>query len=241
METRTIVQEISESLHQLADPDKAKILQRFFKTGPGEYGEGDLFLGIQIPAIRALVKRVYTRVSLTDCEQLLASSYHEERMVAVLCLVEKGKREKDEGRLEGIVSFYLQHTSSINNWDLVDLSCYKLLGPWFFTRDKEPLYALARSGDLWKERIAMITTYYFIKRDEYADTLQIAELLLNHTHDLIHKAVGWMLREVGNRAPEVERNFLRNRYTGMPRTMLRYAIEKFPDEERLQYLHGKIT
>ncbi len=235
-----MVEQIINELAACGDPERAAHQCRFFKTGPGEYGEGDSFLGVEMPKQRALVKRYAGQVSLDDLEQLITRPYHECRMTALLLTVELFQKSRNDEARRAYVSFYLDHLDQINNWDLVDVTCYKILGPWLLERDRVILYRLAESADLWRQRIAVVTTYCFIKHGQYRDTLDIADLLLHHEHDLIHKAVGWMLREVGNRAPEVEREFLRDRYTHMPRTMLRYAIEKFPETERRAYLHGLI-
>ncbi len=231
---------ITEDLKDLIVPGKKVILQRFFKTGPGEYGEGDTFIGVTMPNIRKVSKR-YTREStLEDIEQLLRSGVHEYRMTALILLVNKFEKTVDKNEKENYVSYYLDHVKYIDNWDLVDVTCYKILGPWLYTRDRTVLYELAKTDHLWSQRIAMITTMFFIREHDYTDTLRLSDILLEHPHDLIHKAVGWMLREVGNRDPKTERSFLATRYERMPRTMLRYAIEKFPETERRAYLHGKI-
>lgn len=230
--------EISSELRKLAEPERAKTHQRFFKTGKGEYGEGDMFLGIRVPHIRKLVRK-FRGLTLEDTEKLLHSRWHEERLFALLVLVDSYKR--DDGKLkEKIYNLYMSSTQWINNWDLVDLSAPHIPGAWLFNRDRKPLYEFAESSDLWKKRIAILSTQHFIRKNDYTDTLAISEKLLQDNHDLIHKAVGWMLREVGKRNLESEEKFLRKHYMNMPRTMLRYAIEKFPEEKRQKYLKGKI-
>ena len=216
----------------------ATFLQRFFKTGPGEYGEGDRFIGVRLPAMR-LVCRTCRGVGLPAVRTLLRSRVHEERLLALLMLVDAFGRG-DERERKAIYDLYLSHTAFINNWDLVDSSAAHIVGGWLRDRSRAPLVKLARSASLWDRRIAIIATHHFIRLGEFADTFRIADLLLDDDHDLIHKAGGWMLREVGNRDAAAERRFLRDRYARMPRTMLRYAIEKFPEAERKRYLAGKV-
>lgn len=229
--------QLSNLLRELSDPAIAEKSLRFFKTGKGEYGEGDKFLGIRVPVLRKHAKK-FSELSLLEIHKLLMSVYHEERLCALFLLVYKYENSKHEKSV--IYKFYLNNTRYINNWDLVDSSAYKIVGAHLQDKNKSPLYKLARSKDLWERRIAIISTLHFIKNKQYEDTLEISKQLLNDKENLIHKAVGWMLREVGNQAPEVERAFLQNHYRKMPRTMLRYAIEKFPEIERKKYLHGKI-
>lgn len=230
--------ELLEHLQQLADSDIAAHSCRFFKSGKGEYGEGDRFLGIRVPVLRKLVKSCR---QLTDSEivSLLQSNWHEQRLLALLILVERFERG-DDAQQARTVSLYLEHLVWVNNWDLVDSSAYKILGPWLYKRDRALLYQLIESGDLWQKRVAIMTSLYFIKQDDYSDTLRMAEILLLDSHDLIQKAVGWMLREVGNRSRETEIRFLKKFYSRMPRTMLRYAIEKFPEAERKAFLEGRV-
>jgi 3-methyladenine DNA glycosylase AlkD len=230
--------EIQERLLKLASTEKAKILQRFFKTGPGQYGEGDTFHGITVPVLRQLVKE-YDGISLTEVGMLLKSGMHEERMLALLMLV-RAFTKSDDARKKKIYGFYLKNTRYINNWDLVDLSAPQIVGVYLADKSRKPLYVLARSSDLWQRRIAILSTFTFIRQNDFADVLEISGILLDDKHDLIHKAVGWMLREVGKRDLGVEEQFLKSRYKKMPRTMLRYAIEKFPEEKRKEYLQGKI-
>jgi 3-methyladenine DNA glycosylase AlkD len=229
---------IRKKLHALAIPADAAILQRFFKTGSGEYGEGDRFIGVKVPGLRA-VCREYRGLPLAHVRTLLRSPVHEERALALMILVDAFPRAAiDEQRT--IYHFYLEHTTFINNWDLVDLSAAQIVGGWLRGRSKAPLTRLARSKSLWERRIAMIATFDGIRNGEYDETFRIADLLLHDSHDLIHKAVGWLLREVGKRDGAAARRFLRTRYKTMPRTMLRYAIEKFPEAERRKFLRGEI-
>ena len=218
-----------------ADASQVEGLSRFFKTGPGQYGEGDKFLGIKVPVTREVVKSCWRETSLQDLEECIASEYHEVRLAALLALVELFRHNKSKQK--EYVDFYLAHTDRINNWDLVDLSCYPLLGVWLLDKDRQLLYDLARDGKTsWEQRIGIVSTMTFIRHGQLQDTFDIADLLLHHPHDLIHKAVGWLLREAGKRDKEALVAYLEPRYLTMPRTMLRYAIEKFPEAERQQYL-----
>ena len=232
------INEVSKELRDYAEPERARIHQRFFKTGRGEYGEGDKFLGIRVPHIRKLVRK-FRGLSLRDTEKLLHSRWHEERLFALLMLVDAFKRSSDELG-ENIFDLYMNSTRWINNWDLVDLSAPHIPGGWLYGRDRKPLYEFAGSDNLWKKRIAIISTHYFIRKNDFKDTLHLSKKLLKDDHDLIHKAVGWMLREVGKKDLETEEQFLRKHYMIMPRTMLRYAIEKFSEDKRQKYLKGKI-
>jgi len=231
------MKKIIDTLRELGDSDIAAHSQRFFKTGKGEYGEGDIFLGIRIPVIRKCVKE-YCEISLEDTLELLKSPYHEARLLALLILVAQYSSAKNTAGQNAVYQAYLEHTQFINNWDLVDTSAAQIVGAHLFSRNRKPLYQLARSKSLWERRISIIATFYFIRRNDFQDTLALAELLLHDKEDLIHKAVGWMLREVGNRDRDTEEGFLKKYYTSMPRTMLRYAIEKLPEKDRLAYLHG---
>ncbi len=235
MESRA--KDVSKSLRELADPRIAEHSQRFFKTGPGEYGEGDLFLGIRVPVVRRQVAK-FKDLPLEETVDLLRSSYHEERLCAVLLLVSKFK-QGNEVEKKAIYDLYLTETGFINNWDLVDSSAHFIVGAYLNDRDKGPLYELAESDSLWERRIAIISTLYQIRRNRFEETLKIAAVLRDDREDLIHKAVGWMLREVGKRDPALERFFLKQHYKKMPRTMLRYAIEKFPQKERRAFLEGR--
>ena len=218
-----------------ADESQVAGLSRFFKTGPGQYGEGDKFLGIKVPVTREVVKACWRQTSREDLEECVTSEYHEIRLAALLTLVELFKHNKKQR--QEYVDFYLAHTQYINNWDLVDLSCYPLLGVWLLDKNRSLLYDLARNGKtLWEQRIGIVSTMTFIRHGQLDDTFAIADILLHHPHDLIHKAVGWLLREAGKRDKQALINYLEPRFKDMPRTMLRYAIEKFPEEERQVYL-----
>ena len=237
-----------------ADASQVEGLSRFFKTGPGQYGEGDKFLGIKVPVTREVVKACWRETTLQDLEECIASEYHEIRLAALLALVEifaHAKRFPVQPGMtkttscparpgisqQACVDFYLAHTDRINNWDLVDLSCYPLLGVWLLDKDRQLLYDLARNGKtLWEQRIGIVSTMTFIRHGQLQDTFDIADILLHHPHDLIHKAVGWLLREAGKHDKEALVQYLKPRYQTMARTMLRYAIEKFPEAERQQYL-----
>lgn len=229
---------VQRQLQELGDPVAAAVLQRFFKTGPGEYGAGDLFLGLKVPALRRLV-REHAELSLPEITKLLRSKFHECRLLALLLLVCAFTRG-DEPTRQTIYDLYLAHTAHINNWDLVDASAEHIVGGHLWERSRRPLYRLARSASLWERRIAILGTFHFIKRRDFADTLAIAALLRDDPEDLLHKAVGWMLREVGKRDQAAEEAFLAQHYLAMPRTMLRYAIERFPEPLRLQYLKGTV-
>ena len=211
---------------------------KFFKTGKGEYGEGDKFLGIRVPVLRNLTKK-YKDLTLEEVQELLKSNFHEERLLALLLMVLKYNNENEIGK-KSIYSMYLKNTKHINNWDLVDCSAYKIVGNYLMDRDKKILYDFAESKSLWERRISIISTLEFIKESQFEDTLKISKKLINDPEDLIHKAVGWMLREVGKRDKSIEKAFLNKYYKIMPRTMLRYSIERFPKEERAQYLYGLI-
>lgn len=218
-----------------ADESQVPGLSRFFKTGPGQYGEGDKFLGIKVPVTREVVKKVWKQTTWEDLEECIGSEFHEVRLAALLTLVKIFERNRTQR--EACVDFYLRHTSSINNWDLVDLSCYPLLGVWLLDKDRSLLYRLARYGkSIWEQRIGIVSTMTFIRNGQLADTFAIADILLHHPHDLIQKAVGWLLREAGKRDRKALEEFLSTRYRTMPRTMLRYAIERFPEDDRKAYL-----
>lgn len=233
------LQELKIELKQQANAEKALIYKSFFKTAPGQYGEGDIFVGVTSPILHKIAKS-YQDLSLEDCSELLSSSIHEERMLAVFILTEQFQKAKKELFKKEIIDCYLKNIKGINSWDLVDLSAPKLLGPYLWEKNKQLLYEWAKTEDLWKQRIAIISTFYFIRKKSYSDALAIADILLNHKHDLIHKAVGWMLREIGKRDKQSEDDFLYSRYQEMPRTMLRYAIEKHPEQERQKYLKNEI-
>jgi 3-methyladenine DNA glycosylase AlkD len=227
--------EIVRELDALADARKAKVLSGFFKSGKGEYGEGDVFLGIKVPDTRMVAKRHGT-LSLKEIRRLLGSKVHEHRLAALLILVYQYDKADEEKRKE-IYDFYMKNAKRVNNWDLVDLSAERIVGPYLMKRDKSPLYKLARSDNIWERRIAILSTFHFIKNGRYSETTKIAGMLLDDKEDLIHKAVGWMLREVGKRGGLAEeRAFLDKHSRRMPRTMLRYAIERFGPEERKRYM-----
>ena len=227
---------ISAELHALASAELAVLQQRFFKTGPGQYGEGDVFLGIKVPPVRALAKR-HRDVTLDTITTLLHSKYHEERLFALLLLMQFYERATEIDR-SAAFDLYLSNTTHINNWDLVDVSSPHIIGRHLSTRPRKMLHRMAKSSLLWERRIAIIATLYFIRDNDFDDTLKIAKTLLHDEQDLMHKAVGWMLREVGKRDLEAEETFLLQHYHDMPRTMLRYAIERFPEKRRQQYLKG---
>jgi 3-methyladenine DNA glycosylase AlkD len=226
--------ETASALKKLGNPSIAEHSKNFFKALPGGYGEGDEFLGIRVPNIRKVALR-FKELPLGETEQLLHSKYHEGRLCALIILVNqaKGANEKE---LEQIFDLYLNNTTYINNWDLVDTSAEHIVGAYLTEKNRSILYELAISNDLWERRIAIMSTFHFIKNNDFTDTLGIAEILLTDKHDLIHKAVGWMLREVGKRDIIVEEEFLTKHVTDMPRTMLRYAIEKFPEPKRQLFL-----
>jgi 3-methyladenine DNA glycosylase AlkD len=232
------LKKINNDLSRLKDKKRATILQRFFKTGPGEYGEGDLFYGIRMPEIRKLAKK-YSDISIQDIGKLMTSPVHEARLLAILLLVTKYQQGDDKLKRE-IYILYLNNSRFVNSWDLVDLSAHHIVGDYLFDKNRKTLYDLSGSKSLWERRIAMIATFYFIRRNQFDDTLNISDLLIADPEDLIHKAVGWMIREVGKRDVRTAERFLKPRYQNMPRTMLRYAIEKFPQAKRQRYLKGKI-
>lgn len=229
---------IEEDLKSRHDPEKAKFLSRFFKTGAGEYGEGDIFLGITVPKQRKIAKK-YPDLSLDEIGLLLKNNIHEYRLTSLLILVSRYKKAKPQSKKE-IVDFYLSNTENINSWDLVDSTAPYILGHFLLDKDRSVLYRLARSENVWERRIAVLSTFTFIKNGSFEDALNISELLLSDGNDLIHKAVGWMLREIGKRDPAIEEGFLEVHSHEMPRTMLRYAIEKFDKDKRSYYMGRKI-
>ena len=249
-----------EEMLAAADPSQVPGLSRFFKTGPGQYGDGDKFLGIKVPVTREIVRRYWRQTDFTELERCIRSEYHEHRLAALLSLVEifrHARPGKETALRQQCVDFYLAHTAWINNWDLVDLSCYPLLGQWLMDKNRSILYDLARGGKtIWEQRIGIVSTMTFIRSGQLQDCFAISDILLHHPHDLIHKAVGWLLREAGKRdraaleswlqgvPPQGANNAPRQgalpRYRQMPRTMLRYAIEKFPEPERRKYLKNEI-
>jgi 3-methyladenine DNA glycosylase AlkD len=233
-----MLENLKKDLRKYRNKEKAKLLARFFKTGQGQYGEGDIFLGVTVPNSR-LVARKYKNLPLSSIEKLIESKIHEERLVAVLILVEKYKNENEKSKKE-IFEFYLAHAKNIDNWDLVDLSAPRIVGEYLRLRDKSVLLKLAQSKNLWEKRIAALSTFQFIYFGESEWTYKIVKILLRDQHDLIHKACGWMLREAGKRVSESElENFLKKNVKNMPRTMLRYAIERLPERKRKYYLKLK--
>ncbi len=234
-----MLKQVKKDLNSLAYKKDAQILQKFFKTGPGEYAEGDIFLGIRIPKQRQIVKK-YWKMDLKEVENLLKSNIHEYRLTALLILVKKFT-EGDDKLKRKIFNLYIKNTQYINNWDLVDLSAPYIVGAYLLDKDRNILYSLAKSNNLWRKRIAIISCFSFIRQRESQDTLKLANILLNDSHDLIQKAVGWMLRELGKRvSQDVEEDFLRKHYRDMPRTMLRSAIERFAEQKRQKYLRTKV-
>lgn len=227
---------IQTHLRALADPATAQMSQRFFKTAPGQYGAGDIFLGIKVPTLRAQL-RIFRGTALKTVAALLRSEYHEERLFALLLLIDAYQRGNADIQ-QACYDLYLAHTAHINNWDLVDTSAPHIVGDFLAGRPRQVLNQLVVSPSLWERRIAIIATFHFIRCNEFTDTLRLAEQLLGDTHDLMHKAVGWMLREVGKRDLATEEGFLLQHYRAMPRTMLRYAIERFPEARRQAYLNG---
>ena len=232
------IEEIRARLKSLANPERAAFAARYFKTGPGQYGEGDVFLGLSAPELKG-VARDYRLLPLEDALILLSSTLHDERALALLILV-RAHEKGDEATKQAVYDAYLAHTKFINNWDLVDMSAPHIVGEHLLKRDKQPLYELAKSASLWDRRIAIISTLHFIRNGRFAETLRVARMLLGDEEDLIQKAVGWMLREVGKRDVETEERFLIQHYPRMPRTMLRYAIERLPEPRRQMFLRGNI-
>lgn len=237
--TSSELSQARKDLRETASAEDAAGCQRFFKTGPGEYGEGDRFLGVRVPQTRKVARR-YNQLKEKACLDLLQSEFHEERLLALLILTHQFERGDAENR-KRIYTLYLQNTCWINNWDLVDTSAPQIVGGYLIDRSREPLYDLVASDLLWERRIAIMATFPFIRAEDFADTLRLSRQLLQDHEDLIHKAVGWMLREVGNRDQEAEERFLKTHCREMPRTMLRYAIEKFPKEKRKSYLAGTVS
>ncbi|MDB6108450.1 MAG: alkylation repair enzyme [Pedosphaera sp.] len=230
--------EVHAALLKLANPEKATFLRGFFKTGKGQYAEGDRFLGIMVPAIRQLARR-FRELGLADCERLLQSPYNEERLVSLLILVDCYRKADAEVK-DGVYQMFLKNRHRVNNWNLVDSSAPYIIGVHLLRQDRSVLYELMDSASLWDRRMAMVATFAFIREGDFADGLRLAELLLGDDHDLMHKACGWMLREIGKRDQVVLEGFLRQHHSNMPRTMLRYAIERFPPAKRRDYLSGRI-
>src|SRR3989344_4505664 len=229
-----MLKQIKKELQSKANKEKAKIYQGFFKTKKGEYGEGDVFLGLTVPEQRGIAKK-YSNIELSDLNILMKTKITQERLTALLILVDKYKKDK-----ENIFNFYLKNLNYVNNWDLVDLTSNRVVGDFLLNKEKDVLYKLAKSDNLWERRVAIVSTFEFIKNNQFEDTLKISEILLKDKHDLIHKAVGWMLREVGKRDMKTEEVFLKKYYKTMPRTMLRYAIEKFDSKKKAFYMNRKI-
>jgi 3-methyladenine DNA glycosylase AlkD len=232
--------QIKTDLTSLADAEKAVFLPKFFQAFPGGYGEGDRFIGVTVPHQRQIARQHYRSTLLSELDSLIGDPVHEYRLTAVFIMVLKYEKAKTEAEKQAVVNYYLGNIRHINNWDLVDSSAYKILGAHLYNTGREMLFDLARSNHLWQQRISVIATYYFIRKGDFNDTLKLAEMLLEHEHDLIHKAVGWMLREIGNRDFDAEYRFLKTHYRKMPRTMLRYAIEKFDPVLRKEFLAGLI-
>ncbi len=229
--------EVIKDIQKLANPEKAKAYQWFFKTGKGQYGEGDVFLGLTVPQQRSVVKK-HLGLSLPKIQTLLKSKFHEHRLVGLLILVNKFQKA-DENEKARIFNFYLKNTKYVNNWDLVDLTAHKIVGAFLLDKKRKLLYDLAVSKNLWERRISVIATFAFINKHEFDDSIRICKILLKDKHDLIHKACGWMLREIGKKDIKVLEKFLKQHYKVMPRTMLRYSIEKFEETKRKKILHGK--
>ena len=225
----------------LAIPEKAEFLPKFFKTGKGEYGEGDLFLGVIVPDQRKVAKAFYNKISLEELSKLLSSKYHEHRLTALLILILKFEKSKETMQQKEIVNFYLNHLEFINNWDLVDTSCYKILGRYCFENQQEKLLIdLSNSDKMWEKRIAIVGTMHYIKQGRFELTKEFVKRNLHHPHDLMHKANGWLLREMGNKNEQQLLDFLYHHYKEMPRTCLRYAIEKLDENLRQDFLKGRI-
>ncbi|MCR9082023.1 MAG: DNA alkylation repair protein [Cyclobacteriaceae bacterium] len=235
-----LTEQIELALREKSIPEKAAFFPKFFKAFPGGYGEGDLFLGVKVPDQRKIAKQFFKEISLKELSELVQNPYHEMRLTGLLALVYRYEKTKTEPGKKELVDFYLAHLDYVNNWDLVDTSCHHIFGAYYLKREKNLFYDLANSDQLWRQRVAMISSYHWIKRGDFKDALALAEYLKNHPHDLMHKAVGWMLREIGNQDFDVEMGFLKKHYQSLPRTALRYAIEKFPEELRQDFLKGRI-
>lgn len=233
--------QILEALNDLLTQEKAEFLPRFFKTGKGEYAEGDQFIGVAVPDSRKIAKHFSLTTNLADIQEIIQSEYHEMRLVALLILIQKFEKSKGKNEQEQIIHFYLKNTQYINNWDLVDVSCYKILGRFCFENKKDEIFrTLAESENMWENRIAIVGTMYYIHKGEFDLTKEIALKNLHHSHDLMHKANGWLLREIGKKNETELLNFLKIHYKTMPRTSLRYAIEKLDEDLRQNFLKGDI-
>lgn len=236
-----ICNQIVEALNDLSIPEKAEFFPKFFKTGKGEYGEGDLFLGVKVPDQRVVAKDYYAKISLDELSELLSSKYHEHRLTALFILISKFEKTKDKAVKDEIVEFYLNHLKYINNWDLVDSSCYKILGRYAFENQREDvLRKLSASEEMWHKRIAVVGTMHYVKKGSFDLTKEFVTQNLKHPHDLMHKANGWLLREMGNKSENDLINYLNQYYKEMPRTCLRYSIEKLDEQLRQDYLKGRI-
>ncbi len=236
-----ILKEVEEALAVLSIPEKAEFFPKFFKTGKGEYGEGDLFLGVKVPDQRSVAKEYYGKISLQDLSKLLSSKYHEHRLTALFILISKFEKTKDKAVKDEIVEFYLNHLQYVNNWDLVDSSCYKILGRYAFENQREDLLRkFSDSEEMWHKRIAVVGTMHYVKKGSFELTKEFVTQNLKHSHDLMHKANGWLLREMGQKNEEELINYLNKYYQKMPRTCLRYAIEKLDEDLRQDYLKGRI-
>jgi 3-methyladenine DNA glycosylase AlkD len=231
--------QIFNELRSSSNINKSKILTKFFQTHKGGYGEGDQFLGVTVPIQRQIAKKYYDKISLTDLKYYISNPFHECRLTAIFILVNKFQKSIPDHKKE-IYHYYIDHLKNINNWDLVDSSADKIIGAYLFDKEKNFIYELSKSKNLWYQRISIISTFHFIRKNQFDDTLTLSKHFLNHEHDLIHKAVGWMLREIGKINYKIEYNFLKSHYLKMPRTMLRYAIEKFPESTRQNFLKGNI-
>jgi 3-methyladenine DNA glycosylase AlkD len=232
--------EIVEKLNSFSEPDRIDGLKKYLKAIPGGYGYGDEFIGVRVPHLREVSKQYYKSIDTKDLSTLLSSKIHEYRLTGVFILVLKFEKEKSESKRKELVDFYLDHLNYMNNWDLIDSSSHKILGVYLLDKSPKILYEFAYTDNLWLQRVAIISTYRFIKNDKFKDTIEIAKILLHHDHDLIHKAVGWMIREIGNRNFEKAFEFVKQYYPDMPRTMLRYAIEKYPEDLRQDFLKGRV-
>jgi len=235
------VKDFLQKMESLGNPGQVAGKAKFYQAYPGGYGEGDKFLSISVPEQRAVSTAFYKQLTPDELAKLLENPFHEIRLTTLMMLVLRFQKSKDNAEQEAIVNIYLSHMDYVNNWDLVDSSAHYILGPWFLNKPHDFLTKLADENHLWNQRIAVLTTFHFIKKGQYKTTLILAEKLLNHKHDLIHKAVGWMLREIGNRDYQTEYDFLKKHYKTMPRTMLRYAIEKFDESVRQGFLKGTIN
>lgn len=237
----SVLKEIEQALSDLSIPENIEILQKFFKTGKGEYAEGDLFIGVRVPDQRKVAKEFYNKISLEELSELLSSKIHEHRLTALLMLILKFEKSKEKSLQKEIIDFYLSHLDFINNWDLVDTSCYKILGRYCFENQYEKLLIdLSNSDKMWEKRIAIVGTMHYIKKGSFELTKEFAKRNLHHPHDLMHKANGWLLREMGNKNEIELLDFLNLHYKEMPRTCLRYAIEKLDESLRQDYLKGRI-